>query len=211
MEEVGVRAALIVALFPLFQADEAKLVPADAGHMVTAFCLFDEHATGRTALPVLEVSLKVGVAGPAVPDQHALATKLRPATFASKGLSGVDDTAAVLVGAETQARIADCLLPKQKSPIALFVVLRQVQVARSRDIQHDWAILLRTSHLFHDCDLVYEVVMQTSPAKLVLALADSAHLVCLETSLAQLAHRSGEGTSHDDVLEVEFLHLFAGG
>jgi hypothetical protein len=27
----------------------------------------------------------------------------------------------VLVGAETQARIADCLLPKQKSPIALSV------------------------------------------------------------------------------------------
>ena len=179
--------------------------------MVTAFCLFDEHAAGRTALPVLEVSLKVGVAGPAVPDQHALTTKLPSATFASKGLSGVDDAAAVLVGAETQARIADCLLPKQKSPIALFVVFGQVEEARSRGIQHHWAILLRTSYLFHDCDLVDQVVMQTSPTKCVLALADSAHLVCLETSLAQLAHHSGESTSHDDVLKVEFFHLFAGG
>lgn len=211
MEEVGVRAALIVALFPLCHADEAKLVPADAGHMVAAFCLFDEHATGGTALPVLEVSLKVGVAGPAVLDQHALATKLCSATFADEGLSGVDDPAAVLVGTEAQAGIADCLFPKQKSSIALFVVFRQVEVARSRDIQHDWTIFLRTSHLFHDCDLVYEVVVQASPTKLVLALADSAHLVCLETSLAQLTHYSCESASHDDVLKVEFFDLFVRG
>ena len=123
VEEISGRAALVVTFLPICSADEAKLVSAYACHVVAAFPLLDEHAAGRTPLPILEIALKIGITGPAVLGQHALPAKLGPAALAGEGLSRVDDPTALLVGTETQIGIADGLLPELESCISLLVVL----------------------------------------------------------------------------------------
>jgi hypothetical protein len=53
--------------------------------------------------------------------------------------------------------------------------------------------------------------MQTPFAKLMLAISHSGHLVHLEPCLAELTDTPREGTAHDDVLDVETLHLLLRG
>jgi hypothetical protein len=196
-----------VFFIPIRDAYEAKLVPAEAGHVVAALRLLDEHAAGGAALPVLEVPLEVGIAGPVVLGQHALAAELSPAGLACEGLFGVDDALAVLVGAHAQTGVADGLLPEEEAAVALLVVFGEGAVAGGGGVQYGGAVLLRAGHFLIHADLVHEVVVQTPLAELVLAVTHSPHLLRLIPGLAELADAAGEGAAYDDVLEVEFLHF----
>ena len=185
-----------MTLLPICSADEAKLVSAYARHVVAAFSLLDEHAAGRTPLPILEIALKIGITGPAVLGQHALPAKL---------------ATAVLVGTEAQIGIADGLLPELESCISLLVVFGQVKVAGSSCGEQSGAVFLGTGHLLHDRDLVNDVVVQTAPTEFVLALPHSLHLLRFKPRFAQPAYSAGEGAADDDVLEVKFVDFLVGG
>lgn len=117
----------------------------------------------------------------------------------------------MLIGTHAQGRVADRLLPKQKSIVPLLVLLWQVLIARRPNIQHFRAIFLRTGHFLHNTNLVHQVVMQAPLAKLMFAISYPRHLVNFEPGLTELTKTSREGTPHDDVLDVETLQLLLRG
>lgn len=117
----------------------------------------------------------------------------------------------MLVRTHAQCWVADGLFPKQEPTVPFLVFLRQVLVARRPNIQQLWTILLRTGDFLHDADLVHQVVMQTPLAKLMFAISHSRHLVHLEPGFAELTETPRKGATHDDVLDVETLHLLLRG
>jgi hypothetical protein len=208
MQDIGNLSALVVVLVPIREADVAKLMMAEAGHVVAAFILLDEHVAGWTSLPLLEISLEVEVAGTLVPFQHALGAELRSTDVAGERLADVYHPLAVFGRAELKIGIAHSLLPDQIIVILLLVFSGQFLETRNTGVDGHLASLLRTGDLLHDADLVDDVVPDAIVAECVAAVdIDHAHFLQPVPGLTEIADAPCHCTADYEVLDVEFLHL----
>jgi hypothetical protein len=196
-------------LFPPLQTDKAKLVAAKTCHVVASLSLFDEHAAGRTPLPLLEVKLKVYIARTIVLQQHALLTKFRLAGQTGKRLAHIYNALAVLNRTKTQTRVADSLLPKEKTSILLSILFWQVLKAGAVDIDGGIAIILWTGDFLHHTDLVDEIVVQAPFAELMLTLTHTPHFILFKPYFAELTHPSHESAVNYYAVQVK-LHILLG-
>ena len=105
-------------------ADIAEFHVASADHVVASLDPLNKYVASWTPFPLLEVLLKVAIAGTLVLGQLAFSAKPDPALIAvENAIRGVHDSFAVLGGTQPEVGVADGLLPETISIIPIFRLL----------------------------------------------------------------------------------------
>ena len=198
--------AVVVDVAPGALADVAEVVAAGAYHVVPPLVLLNEHQTVRTPLPVLEVLLKVVLAGPLMFGQQTLLAEPDPALAALKFMVlDVDDALAPLRRTQLQVGIVHSLLPQLVHLVLVLGPVRQSLKYRSLRINPHLALVPGTSDVLHQVDLVDAVPTQTFLATSVGTVVDGKHLLCVKILSADGAEDSADGALAEEVGHRRFV------